>query len=41
MRNLDYVFYTLAGISSIPATLLAGQAQPEKSRLTDNSRTSS
>ena len=30
MRNLDYVFYTLAGISSIPATLLAGQAQPEK-----------
>ena len=30
MRNLDYVFYTLAGISSIPATLFAGQAQPER-----------
>ena len=30
MRNLEYVFCTLVGISSIPNTLLAGQAQPRK-----------
>lgn len=30
MRNLNCVFFTLAGVSSMPATLLAGQAQPEK-----------
>jgi hypothetical protein len=29
MRNLEYVFCTLVGISSIPNTLLAGQATTE------------
>ena len=30
MKNLNLTLFTLAGISSMPATLFAGQTQPER-----------
>ena len=30
MRDFNFAFCALAGLSSLPATMLAGQLQPEK-----------